>query len=93
MEIQQFDRETKGFFKAVADDIEAGRMTYSWAGSEKFIIDHTEVNPDFKGQGVGNQMVHAAVAYARTNGLKIIPLCPFAKSVFDKRTDYHDVLG
>jgi len=93
MEIQQINNETKGFFKAVADEKEAGRMTYSWAGSDKFIIDHTEVNPDFKGQGVGNQMVDVAVAYARTNGLKIIPLCPFAKSVFDKRADYRDVLA
>ena len=93
MEIQQFNRKTKGFFKALADDTEAGRMTYSWAGSKKFIIDHTEVNSDFKGQGIGNQMVDAAVAYARTNGFKIIPLCPFVKSVFDKRTDYQDVIA
>jgi len=93
MEIQQFNRETKGFFKVLADETEAGRMTYSWAGSDKFIIDHTEVNPDFKDQDVGNQMVHAAVAYARTNGFKIIPLCPFAKSVFNKRADYQDVLA
>jgi hypothetical protein len=93
MEIKQFNRETKGFFKAIANGKEAGHMTYSWAGSEKFIIDHTEVNPDFKGQGVGNQLVDAAVAYARTNGFKIIPLCPFVKSVFDKRTDYQDVIA
>ncbi len=27
-----------------------------------------------------------------TNNLKIIPLCPFAKSVFDKVEAIHDVL-
>jgi len=26
----------------------------------------------------------AGVDYARTHGLKIIPLCPFARSVFDR---------
>jgi predicted GNAT family acetyltransferase len=37
-------------------------------------------------------MVMAAVEYARANDFKIIPLCPFAKSVFDRTADIHDVL-
>lgn len=93
MDIQQFNRETKGFFKAVDNDKEAGRMTYSWAGKDKMIIDHTEVNPEFKGQGIGYKMVNAAVDYARENNVKIIPLCPFAKSVFDKIEEIRDVLA
>ncbi|MFC4871668.1 GNAT family N-acetyltransferase [Negadavirga shengliensis] len=92
MNIEQTNRETKGFFKATEDGKEAGRMTYSWAGKERFIIDHTEVNPDFKGKNVGWQLVMAAVNFARENNLKIIPLCPFAKSVFDKTKDIRDVL-
>lgn len=92
MEIQQFNRETKGFFKATEDDVEAGRMTYSWAGSDRFIIDHTEVNPSFAGKSVGKKMVLAAVAFAREKGVKIVPLCPFAKSVFDKLEELRDVL-
>lgn len=93
MEIEQINNETKGFFKAVEDEQEAGRMTYSWAGEKKFIIDHTEVNPAFNGKGVGKKLVMAAVEYARKNDLKIIPLCPFAKSVFDKTEEIRDVLS
>jgi predicted GNAT family acetyltransferase len=93
MEIQHTNRENKGFFKAVEGENEAGRMTYSWAGENKFIIDHTEVNPEFGGQGVGKKMVMAAVEFARQNDLKIIPLCPFAKSVFQKTEDIRDVLS
>lgn len=92
MEIQQINNETKGAFKAIEDGKEAGNMTYSWAGENRFIIDHTEVNPEFSGKGVGKKMVLAAVEYARENNLKIIPLCPFAKSVFDKLEDIRDVL-
>lgn len=92
MEIQQFNRESKGFFKAVEQGREAGVMTYTWAGTDRFIIDHTEVHPEFKGLNVGKQLVLAAVDYARTNRLKIIPLCPFAKSVFDRNPDLRDVL-
>lgn len=92
IEIKQFDRETKGFFKATEDEQEAGRMTYAWVNDDRIIIDHTEVNPAFRGRSVGNLMVQAAVEFARKANIKIVPLCPFAKSVFDKTPEYHDVL-
>lgn len=92
IEVHQFDRENKGFFKATEAGVEAGRMTYSWVNDDRIIIDHTEVNPTFRGRSVGNLLVEAAVAFARKAEIKIIPLCPFAKSVFDKTPDYRDVL-
>ncbi|RYJ36515.1 GCN5-related N-acetyltransferase [Flavobacterium anhuiense] len=92
MEIQQINDTKRGYFEAVEDGKEAGKMTYTWAGDTKFIIDHTEVSPDFNGKGVGKKLVMAAVEYARANNLKIIPLCPFAKSVFDKVEEIRDVL-
>jgi predicted GNAT family acetyltransferase len=92
MTIERIDDGKKGAFKAVADGKEAGVMTYVWSGSGKFIIDHTEVHEDFSGQGVGKKLVLEAIKYARENSLKIMPLCPYAKSVFDKNPDLHDVL-
>jgi len=91
MEIQQTDGESKGIFKAVESGKEAGRMTYSKAGNNS-IIDHTEVNPEFNGKGVGKKMVIEAIKYARENNIKILPLCPFVKSVFDKTPEIRDVL-
>jgi len=92
MEISQFNSGGKGFFKAADNGAEAGRMTYTWAGEQKMIIDHTEVNPEFKGLGVGKKLVLAAVDYARRHHIKIIPLCPFAKSVFERTEGIKDVL-
>lgn len=92
MKIKQINDTRRGYFEAIEDEKQAGKMTYTWAGDSKFIIDHTEVNEDFNGKGVGKKLVMAAVEYARTNNLKIIPLCPFAKSVFDKVEEIHDVL-
>lgn len=68
------------------------QMTYVPTGEDKIIIDHTEVNDELRGQGAGKMMVEAAVKYARQNNKKIIPLCPFAKSVFDKTPEFQDVL-
>lgn len=84
---------TKGIFEAVEEGVKIGEMTYSVAGENKIIIDHTEVNPEIKGQGVGKILLGKAVEFARDQHLKIIPLCPFAKRMFEKDVDIRDVLS
>jgi len=91
MEIQHKDDGKKGEWKAVEGNVQAGLMTYVWAGEDKFIIEHTIGNPDFK--GVGIKLLDEAVSYARENNKKIIPLCPFAKKMFDRKEDIRDVLS
>lgn len=93
MKIEQNDEGKKGFFQALEDEKQAGKMTYTWAGQSKFIIDHTEVDPDFKGNGVGKKMVKAAVGFAKENKLKIIPLCPFTKKIIEKNKEFQEVLA
>ena len=82
----------KGFFYIEIEGKQEAMMTFVFAGEDKIIIDHTEVNPGNEGKGFGKKMVNKAVEYARENNLKIIPLCPFAKSVFDKVAEFRDVL-
>jgi hypothetical protein len=52
---------------------------------------HTEVDKSLGGRGVGKQLVAAAAAYARENGLKVAATCPFAGKVLGDNTDYQDV--
>lgn len=91
MEIIQENSAKNGIFKAIENDSVAGEMTYVWAGEDKFIIDHTEVFPEFEGKGVGKKLVMAAVEYARANNMKILPLCPFAKALFERTKEIQDV--
>lgn len=93
MEIQHQDDQKKGSFYIDLEGERVAEMTYVWAGADKFIIDHTEVSPKLKGMNIGKQLVMAAVKMAREKGLKIIPVCPFAKSVFDRVEDIRDVLA
>ena len=92
MNIQHTDDGLKGKFFIEQDGTEVAEMTYVWAGDKKFIIDHTEVSDVLKGQNVGKQLVAAAVEFARNKQVKIIPLCPFAKHVFDTTVAYRDLL-
>lgn len=92
LEIKHQENGSKGDFFIGEDGHHLAEMTYSWAGEDKFIIDHTWVDDSLRGQNVGRQLVDRAVELARQKNVKILPLCPFAKSVFNKDEAIHDVL-
>jgi predicted GNAT family acetyltransferase len=92
MIVKQTDDGKKGKFFIEMDSKTVAEMTFVWVGTERIIIDHTEVDPILKGQGAGKLLVANAVEFARLKNIKIFPLCPFAKSVFDKTPEFSDVL-
>jgi predicted GNAT family acetyltransferase len=93
MLIQQKQDGSKGSFYVEENGVQLAEMTYSMTGDNLMIIDHTEVADELRGKNVGYQLVKTAVEYARTNNMKILPLCPFAHSVFQKKKDeFGDVL-
>ena len=93
MEVLQEDNGKKGEFYVEVNGSRDALMAYTWAGEDKIIIDHTEVGDNLRGQGVGYKLLEASVNFMRAKGIKVIPLCPFAKSVFDKKAEYNDVLA
>lgn len=93
MVIQHKQIDKKGMFYVGMDGGIVAEMVYSQPADNKMIIEHTEVDDSLKGKGIGLQLVHTAVDYARVHHLKIVPLCPFAKSVFDKKPELKDVLA
>ena len=76
---------------AVQDGVELGEMTFVDSGSF-YIIDHTGVTDAARGLGVGKKLVASFVEHAREKGMKVLPLCPFAKAEFEKNSAYADVL-
>jgi predicted GNAT family acetyltransferase len=81
----------KGAFVIERDGKRLAEMSYTSAGS-KLIIDHTDVSEALRGTGAGRRLVQAAVEWARQEKKTILPLCPFARSVFDKTPQLRDVL-
>ncbi|MDZ4806786.1 MAG: GNAT family N-acetyltransferase [Bacteroidota bacterium] len=93
MLIQHKQNSSIGFFFIGEEDKRLAEMTYTMPAPDKMIIDHTEVSDELRGKNVGYQLVYAAIEYARTNDKKIIPLCPFAASVFKKNPEFADLLS
>lgn len=66
-------------------------IAFSRAGDHLAIIDHTFVNINYRGEGIGERLVRMVVDDMRAEGRKIIPLCPFAKKEFEKTPEYADI--
>ncbi|MEY4094238.1 MAG: hypothetical protein RLZZ53_1437 [Acidobacteriota bacterium] len=47
-------------------------------------IEYVEVDEDLRGSGLGLQLVQKAVAFARENGLKVVPICGYARAVIQR---------
>ncbi len=92
MNIQHKEGDTKGEFFIEKNGQTQAKITYSKLGNTQIIIDHTEVADELKGQNIGKKLVTHAVQYARENKLRLIPLCPFAKSIIERDESLQDVL-
>ncbi len=70
---------------------ESGKMiaevTYVPSGEDKVILDHTFVDPSLRGQGIAAQLVDKVVEEMEKEGKKIVPLCPYAKELFDRKPE------
>ncbi|MDU4269496.1 MAG: GNAT family N-acetyltransferase [Enterococcus hirae] len=86
-------KEEKNRFVLLNDEAkEIGEMTWSDAGPDIMIIDHTFLEPEYRGQKLAEKLVLNGVELARREGKKIIPLCPYAKKEFERKPEYQDVL-
>lgn len=86
-----FVEEANRFAIKTDDGREAGEITWSSAGDDLIIVDHTFVDPEFRGNQLAQQLVHHVAEKARRDGQKILPLCPFAKKEFTEKSEYADV--
>lgn len=57
------------------------------------IILHTEVPRALNGKGIGSELVRGLLDIARTQRLKVKPLCSFAARYIGRHPEYADLLA
>jgi predicted GNAT family acetyltransferase len=52
---------------------------------------HTEVPKALEGHGIGSALIQGVLDTARSQGLKVVTVCPFAESYVDRHPEYADL--
>ena len=79
------------FYVNDAEGRQVAEIVFVPTGEHLSIIEHTDVDPSLKGQGVGKLLVAKVVEKMRAENRKVIPQCPFARHEFDKTREYDDI--
>ena len=53
---------------------------------------HTEIEPQFEGHGAASRLIGEALDTARSEGLVVLPFCPFVRGYIDKHHEYLDLV-
>jgi predicted GNAT family acetyltransferase len=69
-----------------------GELTYEESDPGVLELDHTWVDPEIRGQGYGDQLARAALAWARVQGKRVVPLCPFVRHYIDRHPAERELL-
>lgn len=84
MEVQHKEIKNKGkFYISYMEDnnVEIASMTYTLSAPNELTINHTEVNPAYKGQRLALRLIGSTVDYARECEYKVVPECSYATTI------------
>jgi len=62
-------------------------------GDGAMVLPHTVVPQAFEGRGVGSALAKAALGYARGEGLKVKPVCPFIAGYIERHPEWQDLVA
>ena len=83
--------EEAGSFVLMLGDKQAGKIDYQLTDN-RMRMPHTEVDKEYAGMGYAKMLLDHAIAYARENEYKIIPICPYVVKAMRDKELYKDVL-
>jgi predicted GNAT family acetyltransferase len=81
----------RGRFVVYLPDGSEGEMTYSRQDANTIVADHTGVPPQYRGHGIAEQLVKAAMDHARATGGKIVPVCSYVVAQFRRHPEWADL--
>ena len=59
---------------------------------DRLIIEHTGVPEAIGGRGIAGELVRAALDYARSAGLRVVPACSYSADYIHRHPEYVDLV-
>ncbi len=81
----------RGRYVIYLPDGSEAEMTYARQDSNTIIADHTGVPPQYRGHGIAEKLVKAAMDHARATGGRIVPVCSYVVAQFRRHPEWADL--
>ena len=91
MQTEVRDNPEQRHFELLADGEPAGLAAYRVRDGVT-VITHSEVDPKFRGQGLGKVLARLTLDQLREQGARVIPSCPFFAAYLAEHHEYDDIL-
>ena len=59
----------------------------------EMVMTHTYVPPEFRGRGIAEKVVRAALEYARAQQLRVVPACSYVDLFIQRHPEYHALVS
>lgn len=69
-----------------------GELSFPAVSHGRVVVERTFVHPDFRGQGIGAELVRRFVGYASSQKWTVKLMCPYAKAQFRHHPEYQKLL-
>ena len=80
-------------FELLVDGVQAGISDYVM-DDEKIVFVHTEIDPAFRGQGLGDEIARGALNLVRAeSNRRVVARCPFISKWISEHAEYQDLLA
>lgn len=91
MEIKIIENTDKKRFEAEVD----GRLAFIEyiRAQQQIYLTHTEVPIALEGKGIGSSMVKQVLQQIKTEGLELVPLCPFVAVYIKRHPEWNEILA
>ena len=91
MAFSVIDNPTESRYDLYDGDTLIGVAAYRLS-AETITFTHTQVDPEYEGQGAGSQLAREALDDSRARNLQIVVHCPFITAWIRRHPDYADLL-
>lgn len=84
---------TAGRYVGRIDGIEGeAEITFTRRDPNLISADHTNAPESMRGTGAAKALVTRMIADARSEGFKIIPVCPYIQAQYNRQPEWADVM-
>ncbi|MDA3885568.1 MAG: GNAT family N-acetyltransferase [Candidatus Delongbacteria bacterium] len=84
------DKEKQEFFAEIEN--KKAVLEYNKIDEDTLDYNHTFVPEELRGQKIASNIIKEGMNYAKNNGYKVIPTCPFVKAFTEKNPEFNNII-